>query len=222
MWVHRTSARSLRALPSEPTRARNGIDRAASSVTSPAAWPDDGNGAAVAWIEIATRWLGDVRRRRIAALGAAVCALLLVAAAVALTEWLKLNPCPLCIFQRVLDLALAALLTGAAAVAAKRAARWLLGAALLVACAGAAVAAYQSWIQFSPPQLSCGPAAQGPIERLVAWLGERVPMLFLATGSCESTELSILGLSLANWSLAAYLAFASLIALLARAQRPAG
>lgn len=175
----------------------------------------------MALVEFASRWLADLRQRRIAALVAAACALLLVAAAVALTEWLQLNPCPLCIFQRVLDLALAALLFAAAALIASRAARWALATALLVASGGIAVAAYQSWIQISPPQLSCGPAAQGPIEQLVAWLGEQVPLLFLATGSCESTELSILGLSLANWSLVAYVAFAALIALLLRAQRRA-
>jgi disulfide bond formation protein DsbB len=179
-------------------------------------------GATMTLVEFASRRLAAQRQRRIIALGGAAFALLLVAAAVALTEWLQLNPCPLCIFQRVLDLALAALLASVAVLVATRAARWLLAAALLVASTGVAVAAYQSWIQFSPPQMSCGPAAQGPIERLVAWLGERVPTLFLATGSCESAELSILGLSLANWSLVAYLAFAALIALLLRAQCRAG
>jgi disulfide bond formation protein DsbB len=135
---------------------------------------------------------------------------------------LQLDPCPLCIFQRVLDLALGALLLGASVSAARpRAARGLLAAALLVASGGVAVAGYQSWIQFSPPQLSCGPAAQGPIEQLVAWLGERVPLLFLATGSCDSTGLAIFGLSLANWSLVAYLAFAAAIVWLLRAQRGA-
>ncbi|GIL06127.1 disulfide bond formation protein B [Betaproteobacteria bacterium PRO7] len=169
-----------------------------------------------------TATLAAPRVGRLVAAGAGLAALLLVVAAVALTEWLQLNPCPLCIFQRVLDLALAALLLGAAALPARaRAMRGLFAAALLVASAGVAVAGYQSWIQFSPPQLSCGPAAQGPIEQLVAWLGERVPLLFLATGSCESTELSILGLSLANWSLVAYLALASTIVLLLRAQRRA-
>lgn len=170
------------------------------------------------WVERAAHWIADARNRRIASLAAAACALLLVVAAIALTEWLQLNPCPLCILQRVLDLALAALLLTAALVAASRAVRWVLAFALLVASGGVAVAGYQSWIQFSPPQLSCGPAAQGPIERLVAWLGEQAPLLFRATGSCESTELEILGLSLANWSLVAYLAFAALIAALLRAQ----
>jgi disulfide bond formation protein DsbB len=168
-------------------------------------------------IDRLTVQLSDARQRRLAAAAAGAGALLLVAVAVALTELLQLNPCPLCIFQRVLDLALAALLLSSAAVGSSaRLARWPLAASLAVASAGVAVAAYQSWLQLSPPQLSCGPAAQGPIERLVARLGEQFPFLFLATGSCESTELSILGLSLANWSLLAYLAFAVVITLLLR------
>jgi disulfide bond formation protein DsbB len=177
--------------------------------------------ALMAFAEFPLHWLAEPRRRRRAAFGAAAAALLLVAAAVALTEWLQLNPCPLCILQRALDLALAALLFSAGTLVASRAARWPLAAALLIASGGIAVAGYQSWIQLSPPQLSCGPAAQGVIELIVAWLGERMPLLFLATGSCESTELSILGLTLANWSLLAYLAFAALIATLLRAQQRA-
>ncbi|MEW5882544.1 MAG: disulfide bond formation protein B, partial [Pseudomonadota bacterium] len=164
------------------------------------------------------RMTGQRFRLLVAATGGA--SLLLVAAAVALTHLLELNPCPLCILQRVIDIALGVLLLGVAAVGA--AARWVrpaLALALALASGGVAVAGYQSWLQWSPPPLSCGPASQGPVEWLVAWLGERVPWLFLATGACESKELSILGLSLANWSLAAYFAFAALIVVLLRAHR---
>lgn len=157
-------------------------------------------------------------RLLVAATGGA--SLLLVAVATALTHLLELKPCPLCILQRVIDIALGALLLGvAAAGASARFVRAALALALALASGGIAVAAYQSWLQWSPPQLSCGPAGQGPIELFVAWLGERVPWLFLATGACESTELSILGLSLANWSFVAYMTFAAVIALLLRAER---
>jgi disulfide bond formation protein DsbB len=40
----------------------------------------------------------------------------------------------------------------------------------------------------------------------VEWLGQQMPALFLATGFCEDKELTILGLSLANWALAAFAA----------------
>lgn len=161
---------------------------------------------------------GQRLRLLVAATGCA--SLLLVAFAVALTHLLELNPCPLCIFQRVIDIALGVLLLGAAAAGgAARFVRAALALALALASGGIAVAGYQSWLQWSPPQLSCGPAGQGPIELSVAWLGEQIPWLFLATGACESTELSILGLSLANWSLVAYVGFAALIVVLLRAHR---
>lgn len=159
------------------------------------------------------------RRYRLLVAAAGAASLLLVAVAVGLTHLLELNPCPLCIFQRVIDIVLGALLLAAAAAgAAARFVRFALALALAAAIGGIAVAAYQSWLQWSPPQLSCGPAGRGPIESLVAWLGERVPWLFLATGACESTELTILGLSLANWSLVAYFGFAALLVALLRVQ----
>ena len=46
----------------------------------------------------------------------------------------------------------------------------------------------------------------GLIERLVEWLGQQYPALFLATGFCEEAELRLLDMTLANWALAAFLA----------------
>jgi len=45
----------------------------------------------------------------------------------------------------------------------------------------------------------------GPIEQVVEWLGRLQPTLFMATGFCEDVALVILGLSLAQWSLLAFL-----------------
>jgi disulfide bond formation protein DsbB len=47
----------------------------------------------------------------------------------------------------------------------------------------------------------------GLIERLIEWLGEKLPELFLATGFCEEAELSILGLTLANWAMLSFSLF---------------
>lgn len=153
-----------------------------------------------------------------AAAMAAAAALMLVVWAVALTHLLDLDPCSLCIFQRLLDLGLVVtLLAVAVAGVASLVSRVVLPVALAIALGGVAVTVYQSWLQYSPPAMSCGPAAQGPIDRLVGWLGEQVPYVFLATGACESKELVILGLSLANWSLLSYLGFTALIAALALA-----
>ena len=142
--------------------------------------------------------------------------LALITAAVALaslvlTPWLKLEPCHLCIFQRTFFM-LMALLAGLTAalshpdwrsLGARLSALIFLGLAAL----GSGVAAYQSWLQWQPmDQVSCIGGPPGPIERLVEWLGQQVPALFLASGFCEDRQLVILGLSLANWAFLVFVA----------------
>ncbi len=122
-----------------------------------------------------------------------------------LTAWLALDPCHLCIFQRLLFMLVAAL--GLLAALTRGLVQRLAGGLLaLAAAAGAASAAYQSWLQEQPSDsISCIGGQPGLIERLVEWLGQQVPALFLATGFCEEKELLILGLSLANWALLCFL-----------------
>jgi protein dithiol:quinone oxidoreductase len=137
---------------------------------------------------------------------AAGCAGLAMASLV-LTPWLDLHPCHLCIFQRLLFMLIAVLALVTVALAGPRS-RWLPGGLVLcLAALGAAVAGYQTWLQAQPPgSISCGGGQPGLIERLVEWLGQQVPSLFLATGFCEETELVIFGLSLANWALVSFAA----------------
>ena len=78
---------------------------------------------------------------------------------------------------------------------------------LPTAALGIGVAAYQSSLQSQPQDsISCIGKPPGPIERLVEWLGQQVPSLFMASGLCEDRELVILGLSLANWAFLFFLA----------------
>ncbi len=132
----------------------------------------------------------------------------LVMASILLTVWLKLNPCHLCIFQRLLFMLLAV----ACGVAAWRPQGQLLGLPVaIMALIGTDVAAYQSWLQVQTTgSISCVGGEPGLIERLVEWLGERLPELFLATGYCEDVELVIFGLSLANWALVTFVGFLAL------------
>lgn len=135
----------------------------------------------------------------------------LVAGSFILTVWLDLHPCHLCIFQRLLFMILTVLALLVAWRAGRPGGPGGLIAGLLVlptAALGAGVAAYQSWLQVQPPgSISCVGGQPGLIERLVEWLGQRLPELFLATGFCEDAELTVLGLTLANGSLIAFLAF---------------
>ena len=129
----------------------------------------------------------------------------LVLGSIALTAWLDLHPCHLCIFQRLLFMGLAVFgllagLLGCRPVA--RAAGLFVG---LIAASGVAVAGYQSWLQVFPVStISCGASTPGVIETFVEYLGAWLPALFLATGNCADDELVVLGLSLANWAALAF------------------
>jgi protein dithiol:quinone oxidoreductase len=137
----------------------------------------------------------------------ALAAIFLVLGSLVLTVWLDLHPCHLCIFQRILFMliALLALLAFFVSGVAGRVAGFV---NLPIAGLGVGVAAYQTWLQAQPPgSISCVAGEPSLIERLVEWLGQLSPELFLATGFCEEAELSILGLSLAHWSLLSFSVF---------------
>ncbi len=110
----------------------------------------------------------------------------LVAGSLILVAWLKLQPCPLCIFQRLLFMIMSVLAFTAffcARIPLRRAAGVL---TLFTAISGAGVAAYHVWLQAQPAaKFMCGAGDPNLIERLVDWLGQRVPFLFLSTGMCQ-------------------------------------
>lgn len=145
-------------------------------------------------------------------------ALGLVGAGLVIQEIYRLNPCPLCIFQRVLYMLLGGLaLVGAALPRGHRG--WGLGIAGL-SLAGFGTALYQTLMQAFPDIVSeCSYSDPGPIERWVDWLGMQYPPLFMATGFCGSKEWEFLGLSMANWSLFCFVAFGALALWVTRRRR---
>ena len=140
----------------------------------------------------------------------------------ALQSFYQLNPCPYCIFQRVLYFTIAAiafltfLLSGFPKV-------WktLAFLTIFIALGGAVLAAYQSVMQFFPGILpECGFSEPNIIEQFVDFLGLRWPEWFLATGFCSSIKWAMFGLSMANWSFLCFLAIALYVAfVLFNAQR---
>jgi disulfide bond formation protein DsbB len=143
---------------------------------------------------------------RVLWLATAAAAAALAIVSVLLTVWLNLQPCHLCIFQRLLFMIIAVL--AAIAALTPLSVRRVAGIAVaVVAAAGTWTAAYQSWLQAQPPgSVSCIGGELGPVERLVEWLGQQSPSLFLATGFCEDEALVILGLSIVNWALLSFVA----------------
>ena len=158
--------------------------------------------ASVLWFQLLK--LGPLTPRRVWG-GLAFASAAAVVASLAPTPWLNLQPCHLCIFQRLLFMAIAVLALIAAVPASVRG-RWIPAVLTLgLAALGLAVAGYQSWLQFSPANtVSCSAGQLGLIEDLVEWLGQQVPSLFLASGFCDETALVVLGLSLANWAMVAF------------------
>lgn len=139
----------------------------------------------------------------------------LVAFGLALQEMLRLSPCPLCIFQRLVYLVIGALAVAGFLLPMARP-LWV-GSIAALALLGAGVAAYQSWMQLFPDLASeCSFTDPNLIERLVDWLGMQMPSLFLATGFCSSKEWIFLGLSMANWSVLIFLGIAAYAVLLMR------
>ncbi len=137
----------------------------------------------------------------------------LVAVGMELQHLLRLAPCPLCIFQRLLYLIIGLVALAGVLLPGGR----LLWSALIAALAagGVAVAGYQTWMQAFPLLATeCGYSDPNAIERLVNWLGMEWPSLFLATGFCTSREWEFLALSMANWSLLIFAGIVGYAALL--------
>ena len=123
----------------------------------------------------------------------------LVAVGMELLHLLRLAPCPLCIFQRLLYMIIGALGVLGFLLPAGRLAWSVLAGGL--GALGFGVAAYQTWMQAYPDLApACGFSDPNAIERLVDWLGMQMPSLFLATGFCTSRDWEFIGMSMANWS----------------------
>ena len=137
----------------------------------------------------------------------------LVAIGMELQTLLRLAPCPLCIFQRMLYLVIGGVaLLGFFWPVARLLWTALVGALALL---GVGVAGYQTWMQAFPELATeCGYAEPNLIERLVDWLGMEWPSMFLATGFCTSKDWIFLGLSMANWSLVVFTGIVAYAALL--------
>ncbi|MGH8630481.1 MAG: disulfide bond formation protein B [Burkholderiales bacterium] len=121
-----------------------------------------------------------------------------------------LEPCPLCLFQRVAYLALFA--TAVMAAVHAPAGRWQLLYDALVgafAAAGAGTAGRQVWLQHLPPGRvpECGPGLDYLLD--VFPLGEALSLVFSGSGECAEVDWTFLSLSIAEWSLVWFLVLAA-------------
>ncbi len=163
------------------------------------------------------------RQRLLFSAGLAV-ALGLLAAALYFQYARGLEPCPLCILQRLALIALALILTIALAHNPGSCGRRAYGLlVLLSAGAGEGVAARQVWLQQLPPDQvpACGPGLDYMLE--VFPLGEALSMVLRGSGECAEVSWRLLGLSMAGWMtlvFAAYLLLGLLLLFAPRLFRP--
>ena len=137
--------------------------------------------------------------------GVAVACGALLAFGLYLEHRLGLEPCPLCIVQRLLFMLVAATAIGAAWQAPDSGGeRWWALALALGAGLGAATAARQLWLQNLPPEQvpPCAPNLAYMLEAL-PWR-DILPLLLAGDGSCAEVQWRLLGLSIPAWSLLAF------------------
>jgi disulfide bond formation protein DsbB len=137
---------------------------------------------------------------------AAAACILLLAYGYYLQHFQDQDPCPLCLVQRGFYYAIAIVFLLAAVHGTGTLAYAVAG--LVLALGGAGVAARQVWLQHLPAAQvpACGPDLFYMLENFP--LGRTIEKLFTGSGQCAEVKWRFLGLSIAEWSLAWFLALA--------------
>ncbi len=140
-------------------------------------------------------------KRQLNLLGFTVCAGLMTYALYAQYQ-LLLEPCPLCVFQRlaIIGLGILFLIAGIhdSPGLSSRIYALFIG---LISAAGAVVAGRHLWLQHLPPDEvpTCGPGFNYIMESFP--LGEALSMIFRGSGECADVDWVFLGLSIPAWTL---------------------
>lgn len=159
-----------------------------------------------------TRTRGWLDRRMVNGYGALACGGLLAYALYA-QHVLGLEPCPLCVFQRVAVLALGFVFLAAYVHNPARGGAKVYGALAVVAAGGGIAFAWrQLWLQGLPADQvpECGPGLNFIMDVFPLW--EAVKMVFQGSGDCAKIDWTFLGLSMAGWVLISLVGLASLAA----------
>ena len=133
--------------------------------------------------------------------GALACAALMGYALYA-QHVLGLEPCPLCVFQRVGVIALGIVFALAALHAPRRAGKRIYAALVTLAATGTGiVAARHLWLQSLPPERvpACGPGLDYLVDSLP--FTEMLATVLSGSGECAVIDWSLLGLAMPGWVL---------------------
>lgn len=118
-----------------------------------------------------------------------------------------LEPCPLCIIQRLILAATGLAFFAAAIHRPARLGAWIYGGiAFALAAAGTAVAGRHVWLQHTPEgeRPSCGPG----LDYLLSQFGPLggLQRILRGSGECGAVDWTFLGLSIPEWTLASFIA----------------
>jgi len=142
------------------------------------------------------------RRQKINLACALVCAGMLGYAIFYAEKYLGLEPCPLCMFQRVCIGVLGAVFLIAALHRVRYYGAIVYGGFIFVAAAAAAwVAGRHVWIQSQPP--GTVPACGAPLDNLLQMfpLLEVIRKVMTGGGECGNIDWTLLGISMPGWVL---------------------
>lgn len=117
------------------------------------------------------------------------------------------DPCPLCMVQRVIFIAILVLFLFAATHGPRRLGARIYAALIgLLSITGIAVAARHIWIQHLPPDQvpACGPGLDYMLETMP--MASVLKELLHGSGECAAKGWSFLGFGIPEWSLLCYLA----------------
>ena len=121
-----------------------------------------------------------------------------------------IEPCPLCIFQRIVFIVMAILFFVAAAHGTRGAGRRVYALLILVAAAfGAGIAGYHLWVQHlgPDPTAGCAPGWNYMVENYsyrYAW-AKTLQNAFTGHADCADINWTFLGVSMPGWTLVCYL-----------------
>lgn len=151
--------------------------------------------------------LSSIYARRLMWLGSLLAIIGLMSYAIYAEKVLYLDPCPLCITQRMFYIGIGILsLIGFVFIRKSWVQR--LGAWLMVICTlgGIGTAARQVWLQHLPPEEvpECGPGLYYWLEN-EPWL-QTIALLFKGDGNCAEVHWRFLGFSMGEWSLGWFVA----------------
>ncbi|MDD1017258.1 disulfide bond formation protein B [Pseudomonas rubra] len=150
------------------------------------------------------------RERRFLVLLGVIC-LALIGGALYMQVVLGEAPCPLCILQRYALLLIAVFAFIGAAMPGKRSLTLLEGLVVLSAIGGIAAAGNHVYV-LANPAISCGIDTLQPIVDGLP-LASVLPLVFQVDGFCSTPYPPVMGLSLAQWALVAFILTAVLVPL---------